>query len=148
MTKTASCRCGELTIECRGAPVRVSVCHCLACQKRSGGPFAAQARWRNEDVALRGEATTWERVADSGHKATYSFCPICGSTVAYVIEGWEGVTAIPVGAFADPDFPPPNFSVYEHRKHGWVDILGEDVVHSSTTSSQRKPGLKLKDLDR
>ncbi len=83
------------------------------------------------------------RQADSGHKATYSFCPTCGSTVAYVIEGWEGVTAVPVGAFADPDFPAPKFSVYEHRKHVWAEVAGEDVNHSSTTSAQRKPGLKL-----
>lgn len=144
-TRTASCRCGALRIECRGEPVRVSVCHCLACQKRSGAPFAAQARWRDKDVTLTGERKTWVRIADSGHRATYSFCPTCGSTLAYVIEGWEGVAAIPIGAFADPDFPPPTFSVYEHRKHPWVDIAGDDVKHSSTTSAQRQPGLTLKD---
>jgi len=143
ITRSASCRCGALRAECRGEPVRVSVCHCLACQRRSGGPFAAQARWRDADVALTGEARIWERQADSGHKATYSFCPTCGTTVAYVIEGWEGVTAVPIGAFADPDFPAPKFSVYEHRKHAWVEVTGDDVKHSSTTSAQRKPGLKL-----
>ena len=33
----------------------------------------------------------------------------------FVIEGWPGVTAVPLGAFADPQFPAPKFSVYEHR---------------------------------
>lgn len=28
----------------------------------------------------------------------------------------------PVGAFADPNFPPPVFSVYEDRMHGWVSM--------------------------
>jgi hypothetical protein len=32
------------------------------------------------------------------------------------------VVAIPVGAFADPQFPPPSFSVYEERMHGWVKM--------------------------
>lgn len=137
--RVASCRCGRLRATCRGEPIRVSVCHCLECQGRSGSAFAAQARWPDEAVTVEGVARIWERVADSGHRATYRFCPDCGSTVAYAIEGWPGVTAIPIGAFADPDFPPPRFSVYEHRAHPWVRIEGE-VEHSSTPSAARDPG--------
>jgi len=129
--REASCRCGQLTVVCQGEPVRVSVCHCLECQKRTGSAFAAQARWPDDKVTLSGEFSEWQRVADSGHKATYRFCPTCGSTVSYVIEGWPGVVAIPLGAFADPEFPGPRFSVYEHRKHDWTTVLGENVEHSS-----------------
>lgn len=143
VTRTATCRCGQLRATCVGAPVRISVCHCLDCQKRSGSAFAVQARWRDADVSLSGHSATWERVADSGRKATYRFCPDCGSTLAYVIEGWPGVTAIPVGAFADPDFPAPRFSVYEHRKHDWVEIVGEDVAHMA----QPRPGAPPPRLD-
>ena len=138
-TRTASCRCGQLTATCEGEPVRVSVCHCLECQKRSGSAFAAQARWPEDRVTVAGEATVWQRTADSGHVATYRFCPRCGSTVAYVIEGWPGLIAVPLGAFADPAFPPPRFSVYEHRKHPWAVVLGDDVEHSSEPSAQRRP---------
>lgn len=138
--RIATCRCGQLQAICEGDPVRVSVCHCLDCQKRTGSAFSAQARWPDDRVRVVGETRTWTRVADSGHRATYRFCPICGSTVAYVIEGWPGVTAVPIGAFADPDFPVPGFSVYEHRKHRWTTVLGDDVEHSSTPSSVRKPG--------
>ena len=138
--RTATCRCGALRAICEGEPVRISVCHCLECQKRNGSAFAAQARWPDHKVLVEGAAATWERVADSGHRATYRFCPNCGSTVAYVIEGWPGVTAIPLGAFADPSFPPPNFSVYEHRRHPWVEVSGENVEHSSSPSTVRNPG--------
>lgn len=131
VTRKATCRCGQLTAVCEGEPVRVSVCHCLACQKRSGSAFATQARWPENEVTVSGKSNVWERVADSGHRATYRFCPTCGSTLTYVIEGWPGVVAIPVGAFADLDFPAPGFSVYEHRKHSWVEVLGHDVEHSS-----------------
>ena len=139
-SRTATCRCGQLQARCEGEPVRVSVCHCLECQRRSGSAFAAQARWPEEQVTVVGEAKTWERIADSGHRATYRFCPHCGSTIAYVIEGWPGVVAIPLGAFADPTFPAPKFSVYEHRKHVWTAVLGDDVEHSSTSSTVRSPG--------
>lgn len=145
--RTATCRCGQLRATCQGEPVRVSVCHCLECQKRSGSAFAVQARWPEAQVRLEGERRSWSRTADSGHIATYSFCPDCGSTLAYVIEGWPGVIAIPVGAFADPDFPAPGFSVYEHRKHDWVEIRSEDAEHSSTPSAVRRPGLGGHDPD-
>ena len=138
-TRTATCRCGQLQAHCEGDPVRISVCHCLDCQKRSGSAFAAQARWPDDKVRVTGAAKTWVRTADSGHRATYRFCQECGSTLVYVIEGWPGVTAIPLGAFADPNFPAPRHSVYEHRKHAWVAILGEEVEHSSAPSSVRQP---------
>lgn len=139
-TRVASCRCGQLTATCEGEPVRVSVCHCLACQQRTGSAFAAQARWPDDRIVVAGAAKTWVRVTDSGHHATYRFCPECGSTVAYVIEGWPGVVAVPLGAFADPDFPAPRFSVYENRKHAWAAVLGDEVAHSSDPSSVRRPG--------
>lgn len=127
--RTAECRCGQLTATCSGDPVRVSVCHCLACQRRTGGPFAAQARFRLGSVQISGEWRVWERVADSGKKAWFRWCPECGATVAYTNEGMDDQIAIALGAFADPTFPAPNFSVYENRKHPWVEIVGDDIEH-------------------
>jgi hypothetical protein len=129
VSRTATCRCGQLRAVVVGEPVRVSVCHCHACQLRSGSAFAAQARWPNEAVSITGEARVWQRAADSGRVARYSFCPECGSTVAYVIEGWPGVTAIPIGAFAGTPVPAPRFSVYESRQHYWAAVLGDEVEH-------------------
>ncbi|MET1414914.1 GFA family protein [Roseibium sp. HPY-6] len=134
MKRSASCRCGQLSVVCTGTPVRVSACHCLECQKRTGSAFGLQARWPDDQVTLSGNYSEWKRDCDSGHVATYRFCPVCGSTLAFVIEGWPGVIAVPVGAFADPDFPSPRFSVYEHRKHDWVSIEGDKVEHSSDPS--------------
>jgi hypothetical protein len=65
---------------------------------------------------------------DAGSKITFNFCPNCGATVHYTIEGREESVAIPVGAFAEPNFPAPTFSVYEERKHEWVD-LPQDIEH-------------------
>ncbi len=127
--RTASCRCGRLTLECDGDPLRVSVCHCLACQQRTGSVLSAQARWPDDRLTLRGEWREWKRVADSGNRTTYRFCPTCGSTLTYSNESTPGVTAVPVGAFADPSFPPPDRSVYEERRHPWVAILGDEVEH-------------------
>ena len=111
--------------------MRVSVCHCLECQRRTGSAFAVQARWPEGQVALTGRFSIWSRLGDSGMSAAYRFCPLCGSTVAYENEGMPGLIAIPVGAFADPMFPAPGFSVYEERMHTWVQIVGDEVEHQN-----------------
>lgn len=120
--RTASCSCGQLTATVTGEPIRVSVCHCLACQRRTGSAFGAQARFRRIDVEIRGRAASYVRIGDSGMRTTFNFCGNCGATVHYDLESQEDVIAIPVGAFADMAFPPPTRSVYEDYKHSWVDL--------------------------
>lgn len=127
--RVASCRCGQLRATCTGEPVRVSVCHCLECQKRSGSAFAVQARWPDAQVALAGEFRTWSQQGDSGTVARFRFCPTCGATLVYASEGMPGLTAVAVGAFADPGFPAPQYSVWEERKHGWVAVSADGMEH-------------------
>ena len=98
VVRTAECRCGAVVARCEGEPVRVSVCHCLACQRRSGSAFAAQARFPSAQVTVSGETHAYVRTADSGRTITYRFCPTCGSTVAYDNEMWPGLTAVPLGS--------------------------------------------------
>ena len=127
----ATCRCGQFSATCQGDPVRVSVCHCLNCQKRSGSAFAVQARWPEDKVALGGASREWSWVSDTGNLARFRFCPDCGSTVAFSSEGVPGFVTVAVGAFADPQFPRPMISIYEERKHDWVAVLGDEVEHWS-----------------
>ena len=127
--RTASCRCGQLTAIAEGDPVRISVFHCLAYQKRTGSVFSAQARWPAECVTIEGRSSSWTRTADSGQQTTYHFCPECGSTVHYGGGNFPDLVAIPVGALDDPYFECIDYSVWEGRKHDWVEILGESVEH-------------------
>lgn len=126
--RKASCTCGQLTATTDAEPGRVSICHCLACQRRTGSVFGAQARFPTASVDIAGDSTCFVRVGDSGGRARFHFCPVCGDTVYYVIEAQPELVAIPVGAFADPQFPPPFVSVYEERMHGWVR-LPEGIEH-------------------
>jgi hypothetical protein len=130
MTKRrASCACGRLSVTCEGDPVRVSICHCLACQQRTGSAFGVQARFAREQVQVDGNATEFVRVGDSGGRATFRFCPTCGSTVCWELDGLPGFVAVAVGAFADPGFPSPKVSIYEARKHAWALSPELDVEH-------------------
>ncbi|MGF7146508.1 hypothetical protein FHS96_000117 [Sphingomonas zeicaulis] len=124
-SRTASCSCGQLRATCAGEPVRVSICHCLECQKRTGSIFAVQARFPRDRVVVEGRSTLWTRVGDSGTAATFHFCPVCGSIVYWDMNAAPDVIAVPVGQFADPTFPPPHVSVYDERQHPWAMAAGE-----------------------
>lgn len=118
--RTAACSCGQLTAQVVGEPVRISICHCLACQRRTGSVFGEQARFRRQDVTVAGASTEYVRVGDEGSSSKFHFCPQCGAIVYYESQGLEAFITIPVGAFADPAFPTPGVSVYEERMHVWV----------------------------
>jgi hypothetical protein len=87
------------------------------------GPLAGR------NASRRGQSKQWTRTADSGQTTVYHFCPDCGSTVHYSGGNFPDVIAVPLGAFDDPYFSGPDYSVWEARKHEWVEILGEDVLH-------------------
>ncbi|MBY0469833.1 GFA family protein [bacterium] len=127
--RRASCSCGQLSIACQGEPVRISVCHCLECQKRTGSAFGAQVRFSTELTSPRGDSTVYTRVCEDGDRIHFHFCPKCGSTVYYLMESQPELTAITLGTFADPQFPAPRFSVYEDRMHSWVSVPGSEVEH-------------------
>jgi hypothetical protein len=124
-SRVASCSCGQLRVTCEGEPIRVSICHCLECQKRTGSVFATQARFSREGVTIEGRATQWTRRGDSGGSATFNFCPVCASTVYWEPDGLPGFVVVAVGMFADPKFPPPHVSVYEVRQHQWALAAGQ-----------------------
>ncbi|MBK8323527.1 MAG: GFA family protein [Betaproteobacteria bacterium] len=127
-SRVAACSCGQLQAHVAGEPLRVSVCHCLACQRRTGSVFGAQARFARETVSIVGASTEYVRTGDGGSECTFRFCPACGATVYYTLEHFPEVIAIPVGAFADASFPAPSISVYEERMHAWVH-MPTDIDH-------------------
>lgn len=120
-TRTASCHCGQLRIQVEGETLGVGICHCLACQQRTGSVFATLAGFA-APFTVFGTATEYVRVGDAGGKARFRFCPICGSTVFHTQDGSDDFVLVAVGAFADPDFPPPQDSVYDSRRHSWVQL--------------------------
>jgi hypothetical protein len=128
-TRHASCSCGQLSIATEGEPIRISMCHCLNCQRRTGSPFSVQARFPRDTVRIEGRSTTYTLTGDSGSRATFHFCPACGATVYYDMEAVPDAVAVPVGAFADPAFPAPRVSVYEARRHPWVGLPAEIEHH-------------------
>ena len=121
----AQCQCGQLTVEYPGETPAVVACHCHACQRRTGAPFALLAYYPSDALTISGEATRFERTADSGNGFVSFFCPQCGSTVYVHAQARPEMIGLAVGTMADPAFKAPINSVWEEAKHHWVTIPGE-----------------------
>jgi hypothetical protein len=120
--RRAACSCGQLSLTTDGEPSRISMCHCLECQRRTGAVISNQARFRRDQVTPSGQAAVWTRTAESGNVLTFHFCPTCGSTVYWEGEGFPGHVAVAIGNFADPAFPAPAIAVWEETRHPWVAL--------------------------
>ncbi len=127
-SRTVNCQCGSVRLRLRADPVRVSVCHCFECQKRSGSAFSAQARFRRADVVIEGELRQYVRTADSGVSVPQYFCPVCGNGIFYLQSDEPDILAIPVGMISG-QIPAPATSVWESRRMPWVQIVGDAVEH-------------------
>jgi hypothetical protein len=136
-SRTASCSCGQLRIQVEGEPRGVAICHCLACQQRTGSVFAALASF-SAPFKVSGTATEYVRVGDQGAKFIFRFCPVCGTTVFHTEDGDNESVAVAVGALADPKFPAPRVSVYDCRRHRWVQCR-----QTRRRSTKIRPSYKL-----
>lgn len=83
-----------------GDPVRISICHCVACQRRTSCVFTQQARFRRDNHSLSGVSSEYARACDKGFRIRFQFCPHCSSTVSYEPGGLDECFVIPGGVFA------------------------------------------------
>jgi hypothetical protein len=71
---------------------------------------------------VHGTATEYVRAGDQGARFIFRFCPVCGTNLFHTEEGETRSVGVAVGAFADPNFPPPRVSIYDCRRHPWVRL--------------------------
>jgi hypothetical protein len=123
-TREAACHCGQLRLEVAGDPFVVSICHCLACQRRTGSAFGMQAAFTPDQVQVVGRFSDFVRISDEADRKehVFHFCPECGSQVFYTEPTEPDLVVVSVGSFADPSFPSPTESSYESRRHPWIGL--------------------------
>jgi hypothetical protein len=123
-TREAACHCGQLRLAVEGEPFAVSICNCLACQRRTGSAFGMQAGYKKEQVQISGRFNDYSRISDEADEKehVFHFCPDCGSSVFYSEPTEPDLVVVSVGAFADPSFPPPTESGYDSRRHPWIGL--------------------------
>ena len=122
MERLAQCHCGSLRAITSGEPLLVNMCHCKACQRRTGALAASGAAFAKAQVRIEGHTKVFERDGQSGRKVRFYFCPNCGTSLYWEPDVRPDLYILTVGAFADPDFPPPSASIFEESKHTWTQL--------------------------
>ena len=132
-TRKASCHCGQLRLTVDGEPFAVSICNCLACQRRTGSAFGVQAGFKADRVTVEGRYSDYARVSDETDRKehVFHFCPDCGSQVFYTEPTEPDLVVVSVGAFADPTFPAPTESGYDSRRHPWIGLPESVARHAA-----------------
>jgi hypothetical protein len=99
------------------------MCHCLDCQRRSGSPFSVAVFYPREHVRIaQGSSKVYQRPSASGFDVSFHFCSRCGSNIFWKPRRLPDLIGVAIGAFADPDFPMPEQSVWTTSKHHWLDL--------------------------
>jgi hypothetical protein len=121
--RSASCHCGELELACTGDPRRISMCHCVECQRRTGSAFSIAVFYERESVrVVGGSPENFERQSASGYPVVFHFCRRCGSSVWWEPARMPELIGVAVGAFGDPNWPQPEQSVWTQHKHEWLQL--------------------------
>jgi hypothetical protein len=126
------CLCGALRYRTIGEPMRVAVCHCTWCQRRTGSAFSIEVVYPLGDVTFAGEALRlYRHVSDeSGRWLDQHFCATCGANLGFTLEAVPGIRTLAAGSFDDPSWITPERQkfryVYLRSAREWSQ-LPDDV---------------------
>jgi len=125
------CMCGAVRYQTNGGPERITVCHCLWCQQRTGTAFGTELVFMQENVVFTGESASYRHVSDdSGRWLEVHFCSQCGSNLGLTLELRPDIRSIPAGTLADADWidqaPATIRHVYTRSQRHWGE-LSEDT---------------------
>ena len=104
--RSGQCVCGSVRYVCEGDPERVTVCHCLWCQRRTGTAFGTEVVFQEKNVTFSGDApASYRHTSDeSGRWLEIYFCARCGSNLGFRLQAVAGVRTVPAGTFDDATF--------------------------------------------
>ena len=100
------CLCGDVRYRTTAEPVRVTICHCMFCQRLTGSAYLVEPIFRRKDVIFDGTAAkTYDHRSDSSQKrATLNFCGRCATSICLDLERFPDILGLCGGTFDDPNW--------------------------------------------
>ncbi|NKB59654.1 MAG: hypothetical protein GKS00_25325 [Alphaproteobacteria bacterium] len=132
---SGGCVCGAIRFLANDEPLRVTICHCKWCQRRTGTAFGTEVVYKSEQVAFFGETTSqYRHVSDeSGRWLDIEFCGRCGSNLGFTLEAAPGIRTLPAGSFDDPDWIQAEryafLHVYVRSRRDWSDLSSNVEIY-------------------
>jgi len=113
--REGGCQCGAVRYRAVGEPLLVAICHCSMCRRANAAPSVAWAMYSQEQLELNGEIKRYA----SSPEAERSFCPRCGTPIAFTASFLPGLIDITVGSLDDPESLSPSLHYWGERQLSW-----------------------------
>jgi hypothetical protein len=116
---TGGCACGAIRYEIEAEPVMAGHCQCRDCQRDSGTGHASHVAFPRAAARVSGQATLWDKAADSGNIVTRAFCPTCGSPLFSTNNAMPEFLFVRAASLDDPSLYKPKMVVWAKSAQGW-----------------------------
>ena len=118
------CLCGAVRYRARGEPLEAFVCHCTACQRRTGSAFAIEVFFHSSQLEFMGvQPSVFEQKSDeSGRWLKLEFCPNCGSSIGLTAERRPDQHAVTGGTFDDPNWFKIGRHIWTKSRTHWMEL--------------------------
>ncbi len=118
---SGTCSCGAVQYRLTSAPMFVHCCHCLDCQKQTGGAFAINALIEADRVEiLQGEPHGVAMPTESGRPHIIYRCPKCQVALWSIYGGRHQVRFVRVSTLDEPHAIVPDVHIFTRSKVPWV----------------------------
>ncbi|OGM51367.1 DUF636 domain protein [Aspergillus bombycis] len=98
MTLAGSCLCGAIAYASDSEPLVTALCHCVDCQKWTGGAFTSNVIVpRTSFKVTKGEPSFYDITGASGKNNRHFFCSKCGSSLFTELDLMADKTVIKAG---------------------------------------------------
>ncbi len=122
-TYAGGCSCGAVRFRLTSAPMFVHCCHCLDCQKQTGGAFAINALIETDRIEMLGSAPQAVSMpTDSGRPHDIYRCPECKVAVWSDYGRRPYLRFVRVATLDDPHAITPDVHIYTRTKVPWVAL--------------------------
>ncbi|KAK5991704.1 hypothetical protein PT974_07737 [Cladobotryum mycophilum] len=128
---SGSCWCGQIKYEFKGDPAVVALCHCISCQKISGGTNTANVAVKKDQLTVTtGTPKSYSQKHESGMTLTIFFCETC-STILYkhaTAEMFAEFSLIQAGTLDGGDkgeLSKPGVEMYVKERMPWLSGIHE-----------------------
>jgi hypothetical protein len=137
---TGGCQCGDIRYEVIGALQQLVACHCVDCQRQSGGAFGMALVVDEEDFRLtQGELKTYPSKSDAGRAKLGAFCPVCGTRIYHKLEWRKGKVSVKPGTLDDTSLLTPDIHIWAASKQPWITIPENVEAHEKTLPDDTSP---------
>ncbi|MDX2276220.1 MAG: GFA family protein [Hyphomonadaceae bacterium] len=122
-TYEGGCSCGAVRFRLKSGPMFVHCCHCLDCQKQTGGAFAINALYETDRIEmLQGEPVRVEMPSPSGRGHDAYRCPRCQVAVWSDYGRRPYLRFVRVATLDAPHAIKPDAHIFTRSKVPWVEL--------------------------